>query len=152
MNLMKNLEIALVCAAVLIAVAGCGSDGPYPLAMAQGTVRYQDGSIPKGEVCVVRFHPILTAESKTSALRPSPSFGNIAESDGSFELTLGRPNSIGIPVGEHKVTFVIYKTAEGEESLIPEEYESPEKTPLRATVPPGGKTDFEFVIPKRSGV
>lgn len=143
----KVLNLLLMVCAALVLV-GCGKSTPYPMAPAKGIVKFEDGSIPQGEVMIIRFEPNLPPGGGTGP-RPSPASGEINPQDGSFEMMIGRGNLAGAPVGEHKVTFTIIDDYANPKSLIPEDYNKSSTTPITATVPAGGKTDFEFVIKRK---
>lgn len=148
-NCLRAGLVALV-ASSLLALGGCGSDAPYPIAPAKGVVKYKDGSIPQGEVMIIRFEPNLPPTGGGgSGSRPGTASAEINPQDGSFEMMIGRGNLQGAPVGEHKVTFTIIDNYENPTSLIPEEYNKSSTTPITATVPPEGKTDFVFEIERK---
>ena len=77
----------LVCLTLLIAVVGCGSAERQPVKVT-GTVKYSDGTIPQGEVAVIRFEPASLATGQVDGQTKAAS-GTI-QTDGSFQLsTLG---------------------------------------------------------------
>jgi hypothetical protein len=129
----------LSCAAGLL-LLGCGDAGPkvYPVT---GTVKYEDGSVPVGEIVEVHFQP---SGSKPAT---NPATGAI-QPDGSFRLSTFGPEDGALP-GEYKVTFNILKAYIGAESLVAPEYADVARTPVTAQVKPGRNT-FDFVVKKKS--
>jgi hypothetical protein len=107
-----------------VTLCGCGSD----TAKVSGKVFYKDGTVPKGEVCALRFEP--TQES-TAKVRKAAS-GAIGP-DGSFELNT-RQAGDGVHKGEYAVTFVVRKSAMEGGSLVAEKYTNAATTPYKVTV------------------
>jgi hypothetical protein len=129
------LTVAALC---LTAVAGCGR-GPA-VAQVRGKVLYKDGSIPKGGVRVVRFEPMADSPAQ---IRKTAS-AEISAEDGSFELFTRRPGD-GVYIGSYAVTFGVYKTARGQESLIVDKYTTSATTPYKIRVD-RDVDDLEFEI------
>jgi hypothetical protein len=123
----------------LTALCGCGSaDRLYPVT---GTVKYADGTVPQGEVKVIRFEPIgAGAEAAT----PSPASGSW-DADGKFSLSSKKIND-GVRAGNYKVTFTVLRQYGGKESLVAEKFTTAATTPLECKVEPSGKKHFDFVI------
>jgi hypothetical protein len=116
---------------------GCNS-GPavYPVS---GTVKFEDGSVPTGEMASVQFIPVQRTEiSQTCS-------GSI-QLDGSYKISTFNPEDGALP-GEYKVTFIIHKTYVGRESLVAPEFTDFNTTPLTATVK-SGRNKFDFTIKK----
>ena len=126
-----------MCAA-LVATAGCGdNDGPVPVS---GVVKYDDGSPTIGEVATVTFEPVGAGEGVKGAS------GAIGE-DGAFELMTYRHGDGALP-GDYRVTVHLRDAYPKGKSLVAPEFSDARKTPLTATIPQGGKTDFEFIVKK----
>ena len=126
-------------AIVLALFLGCGPAGPkvYPVT---GTVKYEDGSIPTGEIVEVHFtpteknpksHPATGAISATGKYLLS----SFAAEDGAME-------------GEYKVTFNILKSYIGTVSNLSPEFTRADQTPYTKTVKPG-RNAFDFVVKKK---
>jgi len=124
-------------AALLAALAGCGSDG-LPLARVHGTVSYQGKPLEHGKVV---FFP--------EAGTPGPQAVGTIQSDGTFRMqTIGRD---GAAVGRHRVLVHCRQPLPPEsqrqmlarESLIPRRYSVLEESPLRFEVKDG---DNEYPI------
>lgn len=124
---------------LMFALLGCET-GPVLLPV-KGTVKFDDGSSPQGEVCDVRFEPSGN-NPKTKMAR-----GEI-KADGSFQLMTMEPAD-GAYAGEYKVVVEIYETYIGRESLVHPDFERIATTPLKATVEKGGKNEFQFVVKRR---
>ena len=128
----------MVVAAVL-AVTGCGpSRDPNlpPTANVSGKVIYQGEPVTVG---TVTFHP----EGEGN-----PAVGLLGE-DGSFTLSTYAPDD-GAVVGTHSVTIDIPPPLDGtppEDAFsVPDEYTSPETTPLKVEVTEEGEEGLEFAL------
>jgi hypothetical protein len=123
------------CVAVLSLSAlccGCGdSDGRLPVG---GTVKYADGSIPKGETAQIWFEPV--AEGR-------PASGTI-EDDGSFTMMTQSPGD-GVAPGQYKVVLKVLKDYRRQIPAVPKEYTDASTTPLEATVD-DDNVHFDFVV------
>jgi hypothetical protein len=133
----KTHYSSLTCLFFCLILLGCGNaDGVYPVS---GTVKFDDGSVPGGELPMIKFTPVTrtpTAQVCSGSIQP----------DGSFIITTFQPEDGALP-GEYKVTFEIYKTYTGRELLVAPEYADVEKTPEKATVKTSGNK-FDFKIKK----
>lgn len=111
---------------------GCGSsDGRLAVA---GTVKYADGSAPKGETAQIWFEPV--AEGR-------PASGTI-EDDGSFTLMTERPGD-GVAPGQYKVVLKVWKNYRQQIPAVPKPYTDAATTPLEATVD-DDHVEFDFVV------
>ncbi len=131
-------------AASVLGPTGCSrSNGPttYPV---EGMVRVNGQPAASA---LVTFHPI-----DGQSARPTCRVGD----DGRFALTT-REAGDGAPAGEYRVTVVWTRAVAGKKgvsdgddvpvrSLLPATYASPETTPLKATVRPGGNEPIVFEI------
>lgn len=86
----------------VLAAVGCGGDEGYEMATVTGTVKFPDGTVPKGDIATVRFIP--QGIEKKGTFDVNPASGSI-NADGSFELTTG--SQMGAVVGKHKVVITI---------------------------------------------
>jgi hypothetical protein len=119
----------LACGLLALLVAGVtGCSGKLATAQVRGRVAYKDGSIPQGEVCIVRFE---TAPNSTAA-KGRAATGDIGR-DGSFDMYTKKPGD-GVMPGEYMVTFTVMKSHLEPESLIDEKYTKADTTPYRITV------------------
>lgn len=135
----------LVLMALTIALIGCGSSERQRVKVA-GTVKYSDGSIPQGEVAVIRFEPASLATGQADPQTKAAS-GTIAP-DGSFQLSTLDENDGAFP-GEYKVVFTIKAKYDGASpNLVAPQYASAATSPLTATVKPDSNEPFNFTIEK----
>ena len=132
----------------LLVSAGCGGSGPEMIPVG-GSVKFSDGTVPQGEVAVVRFEPVQPSDAGGAAgeaeIRKGAS-GDIRP-DGSFTLTTVAPGDGVIP-GRYKVCFTVLETYVGEEPLVPAQYRNAQTTPFEVTVGPDGASQTEFVLEK----
>lgn len=133
----RALMLRLLAIFAILALVGCDR-GPAT-AQVSGNVKYKDGTVPKGGVCVVRFEP---AEDTTAEIRKTAT-GNI-EPDGSFKLSTKRPGD-GVYLGSYNVTFAVWKGPRDPTSLIKEIYSNSATTPYHVTVD-GDQSDLSFEI------
>ncbi|MDA1015521.1 MAG: hypothetical protein O3A00_13845 [Planctomycetota bacterium] len=118
---------------------GCGGEETYQLAAVTGTVKFPDGSVPKGDIATVRFIP--QGIEKKGAFDPNPASGAI-QPDGSFQLTTG--SEIGAIVGTHKVVITIIPKYPADPKLSPPvvhpSFSEVGTTPLQVEVKPGANS------------
>jgi len=127
----------------VLALVGCGSPG---MQQVTGKVTFEDGSIPKGEIAVIRFEPI----EGTQAAGQSKGASGDLQPDGTYRLTTIEKGD-GAYVGEYKVCFSILKSYVGRESLVEQKFTSASTTPLTAKVTAGGPNKFDFTVSKAPG-
>ncbi len=130
---------------MLAVTAGCpDSQG---LVNVTGSVKYPDGTVPKGlGTSYVSFVP-----EDLNAPKARGASGIIDPETGEFELYTVKPGDGATP-GKYRVTLKI-DTAyppkpNGASSLVPPEYNNPEKTPLTAEISSSQKR-FDFEVPKK---
>jgi len=136
-NPMKQSLACMTLLTAALLLAGCGQK-QLPLEPVSGKVVFPDGSVPQGEVAVVKFEP-ANPDTDTKAAS-----GDI-QPDGTFQLTTIEDNDGALP-GEYRVRILIWKTYIGRESMIDKKYDDPNETPLRATVKEGEKNEFTFEV------
>jgi len=125
---------ALAC----MALVGCGEASPYT--PATGTVKFDDGTVPQGDVSMITFQPKMLGPGTKGAQ------GTI-EPDGSFRLSSERPDG-GVKPGEYAVTIHAMIGYPHGKSVVPMEYTSARKTPFSAKVEASGENHFDFIIEK----
>lgn len=135
-------RVLLLLIIVPMILSGCGGP-PVNLAPVRGTVTFEDGTVPQGEVATIYFEP---AEDGPQPIRKAAS-GEIGP-DGSFQLGTERPGDGVIP-GKYKVCFAIERTYLGKESLVPARYTTPGETPFEVTVEPRGNDPFHFTLERQ---
>jgi hypothetical protein len=133
--------------ATCLTAAGCSKRGAEPVPVAGKVVVY--GRPAAG--AVVTFHP----EGATpDAPRPTAR----TDGDGRFQLTTAKAGD-GAPAGEYRVTVAWVapaagrKGVEGEDApprpLVPAEYTTPDRTPLRASVAAGASDEITLTIARK---
>ncbi len=130
------------CLLLLCVLFGCGSPG---MQQVTGKVTYEDGSVPQGEIKVIRFEPI----AGTHADGQSKGASGDLQPDGTYRLTTIEKND-GAYVGEYKICFTILKTYVGRETLVDPNFTTVTTTPLTAKVTTG-TNQFDFTISKAPG-
>ena len=137
---MRNILWALPLG--LLLAAGCG-ESHVEVVPAGGTVKFSDGTVPQGEVAIVNFTPV--SKDKKSVNKGAS--GSI-QPDGTFKLTTVEPGDGAIP-GKYKAIVVVFKTYQGQESLVPGKYTNARTTPFEVTVESPGTNEFTFTLDKR---
>jgi major membrane immunogen (membrane-anchored lipoprotein) len=139
--------ILRILAVVLLTVvlSGCSKSGPkmYPVS---GNVKFDDGTIPTGEIRVIRFEPAAFATGKPDPMTKAAQA--TINPDGTYKLSTLDVDD-GAREGDYKVTFTIRETYRGTDSAVADKFTTAEKTPLSASVKPGGDNHFDFVIEKK---
>jgi len=118
----------LLATLISVAVTAAGCAGGPESAQVSGKVRFKDGSVPKGGVCVVQFNP---ASDTTAKIRKAAS-GEIHD-DGSFEAFTRKPGD-GVFLGKYDVTFAVWRSAMDSTSLIDDRYTKASTTPYHVTI------------------
>ena len=131
----KRLGVVLLLAG---AVLGCGKGRPH--VPVTGTLKFTDGSVPKGFECAITFQPAAGGPGTKGA---SSTIGD----DGAFSLRTVTPGDGALP-GEYKVTVHVLDSYQDGKSLVAEKFTKASTTPLQATVTAGGKNHFDFVVEK----
>ncbi|TWU20792.1 hypothetical protein [Bythopirellula polymerisocia] len=109
-------------------LVGCDNSGRVQVT---GTVGFNDGGIPQGEVSMIRFEPASYAKTSDSEVRKG-AYGYI-QPDGSFRMTTLKPDD-GVYPGTYKVCFTVLKSYQSGEPLIPRKYMSKKTTPFEQTI------------------
>ena len=121
-----------------VALSGCGESSPY--VPASGIVKFDDGTVPQGDVPMISFHP------KKSGPDTKGAQGTI-EPDGSFELHSEKRGD-GVRPGEYAVTVQAMVGYPQGKSVVSLEYTHPRESPLTAEVKASGENKFEFTVKK----
>ncbi len=132
-------SLGVVGAVAVLVLVGC-SGGRLKLHEVTGTVKFQDGTVPSGEMATITFVPADPMEGKGAS-------GNI-ESDGSFELWTLTQGDGGAMAGDYHVTLNVIKGYPRPRSMVAKKYTDLEDTPLNATVKAGEKNHFDFEVEK----
>jgi hypothetical protein len=117
-------------AALILCLAGAtGCGGRAGTAQVSGRVVFKDGTVPRGDVCVVRFQP---ADDSPAKIRKAAS-GEI-ERDGWFQAYTRKPGD-GVFLGRYDVTFSVLQDAtDSSTSLIDPKYTKAKTTPYHVTI------------------
>ena len=110
---------------------GCGSDGRLAVG---GTVKYADGSIPKGETGQIWFEPVDEGRAASGTI----------EDDGSFTMMTQTPGD-GVAPGRYKVVLKVWKDYRRQIPAVPQRYTDASATPLEAIVD-DDNVQFDFVV------
>ena len=122
---------------IFIASAGCGDRGPTYVPVT-GTVKFSDGTVPKGKIASINFQPVAGSPDTKAAS------GTIT-ADGSFTLTTVQPGD-GARPGEYVATVTVKDAYPVGKSLVAEPFTNPGNSPLKATVTEDGENHFDFVV------
>jgi hypothetical protein len=117
-------------ALLTLACSSCGKISRRPVHPVQGRVFFQGK--PAAEA-IVYFHPLDAHDPKEEYYQPT----GIVQPDGAFRLTTYETDE-GAPAGEYSVTVVWRRPGVGSDdaasSMLPERYESPVTSGLRARI------------------
>lgn len=120
------------------AMAGCGSNEPAAVPVT-GTLKFKDGTVPQGEIAMIRFEPTITDGSCPAA------FAKI-QSDGNYSLETADGKKGALP-GKYKVTLKIWKTYRPPHvSVVPEKYAKIETSNLEREVSEAGPNHFDLLV------
>jgi len=132
---MQRLGIVFLLAAVPL---GCGKGSPY--VPVTGTVKFSDGTVPKGYERAVTFQPVPGGPGTKGA-------SSLIADDGTFTLRTLRPGDGALP-GNYAVTVHVVDSVRDGKSVVAERFTKANVTPLKATVTADGENHFEFVVEK----
>ena len=127
----------VIFAVSILVLVGC-SGGRLKLHEVTGTVKFQDGTVPNGEMSTITFVPANPMEGKAAT-------SNI-ETDGSFELWTISQGDGGALAGDYDVTLNVIKGYPRGRSMVAKKYTDLENTPLNATIKAGEKNHFDFKV------
>ena len=134
---------ALSLAFALAAVSGCGTSKPYPVQKVSGKITYEDGSLIPAQIIRLVFVP------QTPPIDPKvPPMKGKADVDvksGRFSDATTFVRADGIIRGEHKVFMQCIVNGTQSSKLVPADYASAEKTPLRVK---SSESPFDLKVPK----
>jgi hypothetical protein len=116
------------------------------MAQVKGKVTYKDGSIPQGNIKVIRFSP-----SKDSTAEVRKGATSMIGDDGSFELWTRKAGD-GAYLGEYVVTFTVRKSpTDPNSSLIQPKYTAPATSPYKVNIT-GDVDDLKYEVEALPGV
>ena len=146
MPVRANRSPVFVCCALLLAGCSGDNDWPYEMEPVSGTVKFKDGTVPKGDMMSIRFVPDGIAQEGKYA--PKAAAGEI-QPDGSFKLmTDDREGAI---VGKYKVVITIMAKYPPDPKIPPvihRDFGDETRTPLSAVVKSGDPNEFHFKVKK----
>jgi hypothetical protein len=119
-----------------LVLAGCSDGDPH--VPVTGTVKFSDGSVPKGAVASITFQPASLGPGSKAAS------STIAE-DGSFSLRTVKPADGALP-GDYVVTVHVIDVYPRGKSVVADDFTKAGATPLKATVDANEKNHFDFVV------
>jgi hypothetical protein len=122
---------------------GCGGEKTPDMGRVRGKVTWEDGSVPKGGVAVIRFEP---SPDTTAKIRKAAS--NDIQPDGSYDLVTVKPGD-GAIYGTYKVVFTVLESYRTGKSLVDEKYTTGQTTPYEVVVD-SASHEFDFKI-ERAG-
>lgn len=124
--------------ACCVVLAGCGSSEPAAVPVT-GTLKFKDGTVPQGEIAMIRFEPMIADGSCPAA------FAKI-QSDGNYSLETADGKKGALP-GNYKVTLKIWRTYRPPHvSVVPEKYAHIETSNLEREVSEAGPNHFDLVV------
>ncbi len=116
--------------------------GPPETAQVNGRVVMTDGTPPQGAIRVIRFEP---TDDTTATVRKA-AFADL-EDDGRFEM-MTRKYGDGVYCGKYKVTFSMFKNADGTGLTIPDKYGNAATTPFAVEIT-GDVRDLVYELESR---
>lgn len=138
MKALRPASAFLIFLSVVMSLVGCADR--MDLHTVTGTVKFDDGTVPVGEMSTITFVPTNPMEGKGAS-------SNI-EQDGTFELWTLRPNDGGALAGDYRVTLSVTRGYPNLEHLVARKFTELDETPLTATVEAKKKNHFDFVVEK----
>jgi hypothetical protein len=138
------LVFSVASLSALAALTGCGD--PEGRVQVTGSVKFEDGTIPKGATQgTIRFEP---EDASIPNIRPGQ--GMIDPQTGEYSLWTIKPGDGAYP-GKYKVTIRVDTTYPPKPNyagiIVPLEYLAPDTTPLSAEI--NGQRRFDFTVPRR---
>ena len=130
---MQRLGIVILLASVSL---GCGKGSPF--VRVTGTVKFSDGTVPKGYERAVTFQPVPGGPGTKGA-------SSLIADDGTFSLRTLRPGDGALP-GNYAVTVHVVDALRDGKSTVADEFTKASGTPLKATVTADGENHFDFVV------
>jgi hypothetical protein len=115
---------------------GCGKGSPY--VPVTGTLKFADGSVPKGYERAITFQPVPGGPGTKGA-------SSLIEDDGTFSLRTLKPGDGALP-GNYAVTVHVVDSLKDGKSMVAGKFTSARATPLKATVTSDGDNHFDFVV------
>jgi hypothetical protein len=129
----QRLGIVLLLATLPI---GCSKGSPY--VPVTGTVKFSDGTVPKGFERAVTFQPVPGGPGTKGA-------SSLIADDGTFSLRTLRPGDGALP-GSYVVTVHVVDSLKDGKSMVANKFTKASATTLKATITTNGKNHFDFVV------
>lgn len=117
---------------------GCGKGDPH--VPVTGTLKFADGTVPKG------FERYITFQPKPGGPGTKGASSMIAD-DGTYSLRTLRPGDGALP-GNYVVTVHVVDSIHDGKSLVARKFTDASTTPLKATVDAKGENHFDFIVEK----
>jgi hypothetical protein len=108
------------------------------MARVRGKVHFKDGTIPQGDLAIVKFNP---TQDSTGQFRKSAT-GTIDPKDGSFEMNT-RMAGDGVHYGDYTVTFTVADS--NARILVAPKYSKPAESPFKITVD-RNRSDLDYEV------
>ena len=123
---------------VILLLVGCSED-ELPLHEVTGTVTFEDGSIPQGEMSsTITFIPAVPMEGKAASSNIEP--------DGRFRLWTVTQGDGGALAGDYRVTLNVINGYPRGKSVVAKKYTDLNETPLEAAVKADQRNHFDFKV------
>ncbi len=127
-NSCKDGLFPLLAVAMLLTLAGCGSDSPFPMTQITGTVTYEDGTIIPGDRVVATFVP--KADPLNKKTHPRSAFAVVDPETGELAVATTIKYGDGVIRGKHKVFIVAVDNRDRQLPHVPFPYNDSKKTPI----------------------
>jgi hypothetical protein len=138
--------VVSVPAICLLFLPGCSNNNdPFSYMKVHGTVSYDDGALIPAERLMVSFEPQTTKAAGN--LHPRVANSLVDVTTGKFSYVTSHTPGDGLVRGEHKVIVTSSDGRPLPPKIVPAEYASFEKTPLRVDT---AHLPFEIKVPKPS--
>jgi hypothetical protein len=133
----------LASALALAAISGCGRSQPYPVEKVSGKITYEDGSLIPAQRLRLIFVPQTPAVDPK--IPPHDGTVEVIVKTGEFKFVNTYGFQDGIIKGEHKVWLQCIVGGSQSRKLVPKEYASADKTPIRVK---SSDSPFVLKVPK----
>ncbi len=134
-----RIRLHLLVLLMAVAACGCKRSGKVYVPVT-GTLKFADGSVPKGVERLIAFQPNPMGPGTKGA---SGAFGD----DGTYSLRTIKPGDGAMP-GDYLVTVQVFDSSSNRKSMVANKFTTVTTTPLKATVTADGENHFDFVVEK----